>query len=295
MVTTCVPFVFPYRFLGAFVQFFGIVVLKQLRVVHLTPMLPLAIPIDDEQSRRDVYLAFKAASIVIAMLRADVQRLLETSELPVIPLESRTLPSITEIKPPSLPAISFTLLRRYDEKVPHRNLYVARLGSTNGDIYVKFTQQYSPELHRFCADKGFAPKLLGFERLIGGWIALAMEKVDIVEPWEIKSFSDLGTWKEEIRALVKAFHEEDFVHGDLRLANFIFTEQSPHKMLLVDFDWGGKEGDAFFPPGKLSKELQVPDDLLDRPITKEHDNKVLERTFEQLEQLAAPTVVEMVT
>ena len=261
---------------------------KQMRVVHLTPMLPLTIPVDDEQSRRDVFLAFKAASIVIAMLRADARRLLrETNELPVIPLESRALPSITEIRSPSLPPITFTLLRRYDEKVSHRNLYHARVDPTDMEIYVKFTRQYSIELHSFCAAKGLAPKLLGFERLIGGWIVLAMQKVDIVEPWEMKSFSDVGTWKQEILALVQAFHEEDLVHGDLRLRNFIFTKESPHRILLVDFDWGGKAGKTFFPPGRLNEELQVQDGRLDRPITKEHDRKVLKGTFELLEQVAA--------
>ena len=32
------------------------------------------------------------------------------------------------------------------------------------------------------------------------------------------------------------------VIGDLRLADFIFTNDSPRRMLLAEFDWGGKAG-----------------------------------------------------
>ena len=58
-------------------------------------------------------------------------------------------------------------------------------------------------------------------------------------------------------------------------------------MMLVDFDWGGKVGEAFFPPGQLTEELNVDDSRLDRPITKEHDKKILEETFKSLDYLAA--------
>jgi tRNA A-37 threonylcarbamoyl transferase component Bud32 len=97
-------------------------------------------------------------------------------------------------------------------------------------------------LHCFCVNQELAPKLLGFKKLTGGWIAVAMEKVDTVEVHELqksKFLSQLDTWKKEIEGLVEGFHEQGFVHGDLRLANFIFTNTNPPKMLLVDFNWRG--------------------------------------------------------
>ena len=118
----------------------------------------------------------------------------------------------------------------------HAGIYTTLDSTRQAGKYVKFTQQYSPELHIFCANRGFAPKLLGFERLIGGWFALAMEKIDIVDPWKIKPFSELDRWKKGIRELVEDFYQEDSVHGDLRLANFIFTRARPYRMLLIDFD-----------------------------------------------------------
>ncbi|KAI9467134.1 hypothetical protein BJY52DRAFT_1079976, partial [Lactarius psammicola] len=42
-------------------------------------------------------------------------------------------------------------------------------------ILVKFSKKYGIELHAFCVNKGFVPKLLGFEGLPGGWFGIAVE------------------------------------------------------------------------------------------------------------------------
>ena len=281
------------RSLGPFVQFFGIVLLvTNMRVAPLTPMLPLATPVNDEWHRRNLFLAFKAASIVIAKIQADVRELIRNPP-EQIPCNLRGLPSITSITgidaattPP--PRIDFKLVGRHDEVVKHRNLYHALCASTNEGIYVKFTRQYSRDLHVFCAGRGLAPKLLGFERLPGGWIALAMEKVDIVGLSTISSFAELDTWRDSIQGLVKGFHGAGLVHGDLRLANFIFTKSSPRKMMLVDFDWGGTAGEVYFPRGQLAEGLRAKggQDSLDQIITKGDDDRVLASTFALLDVLA---------
>ena len=69
----------------------------------------------------------------------------------------------------------------------------------------------------------------------------------LVDPWEIESFPELDTRKKYVRKLVDDFHEEGLVHGDLRPEIFIFTESSPPRTIIVDFDWGGKEGEVRFP------------------------------------------------
>ena len=266
-------------------------------------MLPLAISLEDEDSKLNVFLAFKAASIVVAKLQDDAQRLIQQNDRPKIPLESRCLPNVSEINayplssPPS--RIGFTLLGRYDTVVDYRNLYHARLDSvkqddqygqdTGRDIYVKFTQKYSAELHAHCAAQGLAPKLIGFERLVGGWIAVAMEKVDTVKLGKTES-SEVDEWKGSIQKLVEDFHRRNLVHGDLRLANFIFTKPTEamprRRMMLVDFDWGGGVGEAFFPPVDLTEELGVDEECYYRKITIEHDREVLEKTFARLDALA---------
>jgi hypothetical protein len=254
-------------------------------------MLPLATPIYDEHSRLNVFLAFKAASIFIAKLQDDTLKIIHDETLPDIPYNMRELPSVTRINTyPTQSRLSFTFLKRYDSPVKHRQLYHARVDSTGEEIYVKFTQKYSSDLHDFCAERKMAPKLLGFERLTGGWFAVAMEKVDTVEPYQIETLPELlDGWKRDTQALVDGFHQKNLVHGDLRLPNFIFTKDKPHKMMLVDFDWGEEVGKAFFPLGRITQELNVDDKLLDRqrPITVEHDNRVLGKTFAQLEKLKA--------
>jgi len=264
-----------------------------MRVVPLTPMLPLAIPINDDQSRWRLFLAFKAASIVLAKIRGDVSKHVQKTPL-AIPLRSHGLPGITglEVISPTPLCIDFTLLDRYDSTSQYRNLYHARLVTTNEGIYVKFTQRYSVELHKLCAEKGLAPKLLGFGRLPGGWYAVAMEKVDVVDVAELdpESFSTLDSWKGNIGGLVKDFHRMGLIHGDLRLPNFIFTKDGPPRMLLVDFDLGGRVGQVCFPRGELAEELRPLDgqvERLDRPITKDDDDRVLAGTFQRLDQLAA--------
>lgn len=62
-----------------------------------------------------------------------------------------------------------------------------------------------------------------------------------MDPSTIESFPELEMWKENIETLVKDFHQQATVHGDLRLANFIFTEsKNLGRILLVDFDRGGE-------------------------------------------------------
>jgi len=283
---------------GTFVQFFGIVMLETMRVVPLTPMLPLTTPIEDEWSRQKLFLAFKAASIVLAKIQADVSERVDRPP-PAIPLGQRDLPSVTEIKAieESSPNIKFMLLERHDTKVEYRNLYHAQTVPGGEKVFVKFTQRYSPELHLFCARRGLAPKLRGFEELPGGWFGLVIEeieKVDLVDPSgvgadDVETFLlELDKCKKEIQRLVEDFHKEGLVHGDLRLANMIFTKGTPRRMLLVDFDWGGKVSEVHFPRGLLAEELRAQDsrdNCLDRPITVGDDNRVLAGSFESLDKI----------
>ena len=124
-----------------------------------------------------------------------------------------------------------------------------------------------------------------------------MEKVDTVELQKVSPSSELNTWEKEIRNLVDDFHAHGLVHGDLRLENFIFAASgNPRKMMLVDFDWGGKAGEVEFlfkllPPG-LQREGDV---RLGPPITKGDDDRVLAETFRALDmevaKLEAKTVI----
>jgi thiamine kinase-like enzyme len=265
-----------------------------MRIVPLTPALPMVDP-TGEGFRWDLFLAFKAASIVFCKIQADIRGFLQVPKdldwPPAMTAETCRFPSVTEIDAFSnsqSEKIKFVLESRHDA-VENRHLYHARLVSpisSDGAIYVKFSQRYSVDLHSFCVSQGLAPKILGFQQLSGGWFVVAMEKVDIVDPNSISSFPEAERWKTDIKTLVDGFHQKGLVHGDLRLANFVFTKsENPRRMLLVDFDWGGKEGEVMFPHGQLTNELGVSNNqLCYRPITKEHDRGCLSKVLHWLDR-----------
>jgi len=68
-------------------------------------------------------------------------------------------------------------------------------------------------------------------------------------------------------------HQHGYVHGDLRPPSFIVDGE---RLLLIDFDWGGKEGQATFPDIRLLPIL--PKDRGDMLIHKHYDENVLEDT-----------------
>jgi len=261
-----------------------------------------------EEFRWDLFLAFKAASIVFSRIQTEVRNVLQVlagpaADLPpVMTTEACCFPSVTEIDievgafPDSQSKkIRFVPESRHDD-VEHRHLYHAHLVSpiaSEKAIYVKFSRRYSVILHRFCASRELAPKILGFQQLSGGWFAVATEKIDVVDHRGIASFPEAERWKTDIKALVDGFHREDLVHGDLRLANFVFTKsQNPRRMLLVDFDWGGKDGRVAFPHELLNEDLGVSSDRLsDRKINKEHDQKCLSGVLEWLGHRTPPSPV----
>ena len=112
-------------------------------------------------------------------------------------------------------------------------------------ICVKFVQRYVGDVHARCADEGFAPGLLAFERLPGGWNMVIMDHLDE------KSWTALSLASKEIRTLglkdamaraLKKLSEWDMVHGDLRDSNVMVNKDDPLSFMLVDFDWAGVSG-----------------------------------------------------
>jgi hypothetical protein len=68
----------------------------------------------------------------------------------------------------------------------------------------------------------------------------------------------------------------------LRDANLIVLTGNPQNIVLVDYDWGGKHGEALFPTRLLHDELTAGKELESLEITMEHDNRVLKETFQNL-------------
>ena len=169
--------------------------------------------------------------------------------------------------------IDFRITESLGGSVEGRFLYVANVVNVESKpILVKFSQKYSKELHEFCALRNHAPQLLAFEELPGGWLGIAMEyfptAVHIDESPSLIKHGE--TWMKQIDEIVSTLHEHGYVHGDLRVPNFIVDEE---RLLLIDFDWGGKEGQATFPDAELLPMLRANRDV--ELIEKEDDRNVV--------------------
>lgn len=177
----------------------------------------------------------------------------------------------------------FNILAFFHNRTADRYLYTAET-IDNKQIIVKFTRQYSFELHMFCADRGCAPALFGFERLPGGFFGIAMEFVRSAFPISYSPYVEKHReWVDKLRKLVESFHAEGFVHGDLRAPNIIC---GGNRVMVIDFDWGGKEGEVSYPHGPLNADLTIGRDSTNLKITKGDDVRVLEGTLKgvQLKQ-----------
>ncbi|KAJ7774980.1 hypothetical protein B0H16DRAFT_1509114 [Mycena metata] len=285
---------------GASVQFIAFITLEDApRVVSLTPTLGCRFDGADERSLDTLVDAFRAAIVLRRQIRSDVHAMLNASP-PSPVIVDRTFPDVTSCAvwggDPSK-RLNFVLGWKWPT-APHsvpRLLFLARAG--NHRVLVKFSMTYCPELHTFCYTLGHAPELLGFERLPGGWYVIVMEYLDRESGWgPLSSIMDTITRAaqerayKEIAEVMKRFHEENWVHGDLRTTNILALHPDWHsdrpsystKLQIIDFDWGGQVGSARWPGFNLTDELRVrssftsADDLV---IRKVDDDAVLKRTF----------------
>ncbi|KAI9453354.1 hypothetical protein F5148DRAFT_985553, partial [Russula earlei] len=269
---------------GPYVMFFGIIFLKPLwRIVSLTPMLsciPSAVNGDD---RQQLYAAFYAA--LDLSRRIDDEALLfinGATAMSLDPEPNTRLPYISALtKWGDTGEIRFRIVEFYPKTQDYRHLYIARLDDDK-EIIVKFSQRYSIELHEFCAERRCAPKILGFQRLAGGFFAIAMEYIfpstSLYTAPNRARFCD--KWNKDLWDLMESFHKAGFVHGDLREPNILCDGEN---VMLIDFDWGGNVGDAEYPSGRLSTELTFgrAEDANSK-ITKEDDRRVLRNTLDML-------------
>ncbi|KAI6094093.1 hypothetical protein F5141DRAFT_1017916, partial [Pisolithus sp. B1] len=252
----------------------------QWRVVSLTPGLSCIQASGDGDGRVALYNAFTTASVLLACIREDATKVVH-SPPPPIKESRRNLPPISSLRHPySDTHIEFRILDFLHPRASNRCLYSAETADGK-QIVVKFTGRHSCELHMFCADRRYAPALLGFEKLPGGFFCVAMDLVQPALPISHSLYTDKHpTWAGQLRDLVESFHAEGLVHGDLRAPNIICNRNG---VKLIDFDWGRKQGEASYPDGPLNTVLTIGRDNADLKITKGDDLRVLDSTLKSLE------------
>ncbi|TEB27973.1 hypothetical protein FA13DRAFT_1736172 [Coprinellus micaceus] len=271
---------------GFEVRFYAIIVLGlQYRVVSLTPALSCLQSASSGKEREALYSAFAAASELQACILADVELHLKTP-LPPIPNGAHRLPAISRLLkrgPGPSAYVEFEIEDYYPSRQSYRQLYYARYrGGEDVEtlILVKFSRTYCIELHEYCFQQGHAPRILGFERLPGGWYGIATEYLPEASP--IKS-AQLGP---QLRELVAGFHERGLVHGDLRDANIL--SDGGERFWLIDFDWGGKEGEVEYPTSDLNPDLLAGRPGGDLKIRRADDIRILGNMLHKLRDSHVP-------
>lgn len=159
------------------------------------------------------------------------------------------------------------------------------LTGTGQRVAVKFVRSYSKDLHEHCASRDFAPALLGFQRLAGDWFMVVMEYMDGYKTLAtLKDRSSISTQlRQMITDLVTSFHAQKFVHGDIRDTNFLVRMDGKLEMKLIDFDWGGKEGEVCYPVLINNRTVHRPPDVVGgQLIMREHDLLMVEDIFRGL-------------
>lgn len=140
---------------------------------------------------------------------------------------------------PSDDYFNFVIESKFRDRQPNSLLYNAKMPDKQ-PVLIKSTRRYSIELHHFCAKLGRAPQIFAFERLPGGWFGVAMEYIESGIPITCSTLlaAHRDRWTKELQHLVENFHSRG---RDLRDPNILCNGES---VMLVDFDWGGKDGEA---------------------------------------------------
>lgn len=180
--------------------------------------------------------------------------------------------------------VEFQYSRRLD---PQKLLFLCSKKKDSTDLCVKFTQRYSKAAHQYCADKGVAPELYAVEKLPGGWFMVVMEylKIDSYQMLAALHKDERGSFKTGVSKAVEVLHEGGFVHGDIRDANTMVAqdwddENGAQNVKLVDFDWGGRDGNTTYPPYVNYTEISRPMGAKDGElVTKDHDLEMLSHMF----------------
>ncbi|KAJ7593241.1 hypothetical protein C8J56DRAFT_930652 [Mycena floridula] len=171
----------------------------------------------------------------------------------------------------------------YDGQIPDKRLFKVH-GVCGHDehqnLIVKFTKQYSEDAHNAAFKNGFAPKLIAVNQLKGGWLMVVMQDLSVSHrAIDEIPLEQLTTLDSLISKKVQEFHDEGFVHGNLRLANIMLREAGDDekmKLVLVDFDWSGPEGSAKYPSNISLNILRPKSVSRGGLIIKEQDEQMLQ-------------------
>ncbi|KAJ3508829.1 hypothetical protein NLJ89_g5539 [Agrocybe chaxingu] len=127
-------------------------------------------------------------------------------------------------------------------------MYIATLDDTDEEVIVKFTARYNEVAHRLLADAQLAPKLHFCGRVVGNLFMIVMDRVDGKSIWQLQQDDKPvpAIVSEKVAEAIGILHANGIVFGDLRDPNILHVASKDH-VVLVDFDWPGKDGESRYP------------------------------------------------
>ena len=263
--------------LGPYLSFAGAVWNGRPNVQVLTPAIPLHFHSTDLKLREMTARHISAFSSAVRSLEEHYNGPLyhQTSTVDGV------YPSVRDIFPYPVSFTSGTLeepkLRNftYHSLVKSGKLiFRGEISDTGEKICIKFVRRYSEKAHEFCARNNWAPKLLAFQELSGGWHMVIMEYLsDYVDLFGSSLAPDrVEAVKKHLEGILVQMHQHGYVHGDVRNVNVMIKNDPDLPVMLVDFDWAGKIGEARYPMNVNREDVYRPEGAVDNELVlAEHD------------------------
>ena len=270
---------------GPFIAFAGATWTESPNVQMLSTAIPCHYH-DSDIKMRDTLLrhlgAFRNASSSLEQYYRELK--------PAAPSGPLSLCNPTFPYPTSFTSGSMTHTFRYTAELQtnHNYVFFGNLDSAidHQALCIKFAHQYGENVHRFCAEKGFAPQLHAVQHLPGGFYMVVMDDVGeeyvdlhsfVCDHPDILSGSAYVGLKESIGQFLEQLHQSGWVHGDLRATNIMVKKSGlDGSFLLIDFDWSGKNQEVFYPLFVNRTEVKRPDGVDDgESILSCHDMEML--------------------
>ncbi|KAG0603954.1 hypothetical protein M758_10G133400 [Ceratodon purpureus] len=171
---------------------------------------------------------------------------------------------------------------KFKNSIGNKQLVFLAEDANKREVVIKFCRRYGDRVHRAWYDMGYAPELLEFQRLAGGFYLVAMEFLG--DPWKTFLLLD-DQEKTECRSVVldalkkvhglSVFGPENAgsVHGDAREGNIMVRRRNGvFEVKFIDFDWAGQHGVSTYPPKMNHVQIAWPDGVSDgMPMQQRHD------------------------
>lgn len=243
-------------------------------------MFPLHTNYHDDQTATQVARAFGALRLAFEQIKSHYERLISNKYAPLPDADSVAFPYMDYYTKDGN-RVQFTYQARFSNE---KLIFIAKT-SDGAKLFIKFTRKYSVDAHRYCSDKGFAPRLHAVEKLPGGWLMVVMDH--LVLPYELVSDLPLDPkLAARLRNAVVQLHNGGFVHGDIRAVNLMAYrngDQEQGGVMILDFDWAGADGTAKYPANVNTISIWRPEAAIDgKPIMKSHDLAMLEQILAEV-------------